>query len=224
MSLHYLILWNQVNTLQKGSCPYAPLDEFLRYSNGENFRGGGALPYWRWRGRAAGQGMIFTVIHIGTGYLNRHNWLLTGYSVYHRVASGLPSQIPSPQCLWKASNLGTSDATVRAGPQCLWQARDPRDLAPATARAGRNRFLWMYDDTQQNRESVRTTTGYAYERFSKVYWDRVYFLRAEWFVTGSGFRHPAAPLPPPPPPPVQMKVEWGIRFLAEMQDSGWNSK
>ena len=35
MSLYYLILWNQVEysskTLQKGSCPYAPLDEVLRY-------------------------------------------------------------------------------------------------------------------------------------------------------------------------------------------------
>ena len=30
--------------------------------------GGGALPYWRWRGRAAEQAMIFTVIHIDTGY------------------------------------------------------------------------------------------------------------------------------------------------------------
>ena len=34
-------------------------------------RGGGALPYWRWRGRAAGQGMIFAVITISTGYLNQ---------------------------------------------------------------------------------------------------------------------------------------------------------
>ena len=36
MSLYYLILWNQDSgysskTLQKGSCPYAPLDEVLRY-------------------------------------------------------------------------------------------------------------------------------------------------------------------------------------------------
>ena len=31
--------------------------------------------------------MIFTVINIGTGYLNRPNWLLAGYSVYHRVPS-----------------------------------------------------------------------------------------------------------------------------------------
>ena len=33
-----------------------------------------------------------------------------------------------------------------------------RDLGtcPAMVRAGRNSFLWMYGDTQQNRESVRT--------------------------------------------------------------------
>ena len=34
--LYYLILWNQVDILQKhfkkGSCPYAPLDAVLRYS------------------------------------------------------------------------------------------------------------------------------------------------------------------------------------------------
>ena len=50
--------------------------------------GGGALPYWRWRGRAAGQGMILrSSILAQTDYLNRPNWLLAGYSVYHRVAS-----------------------------------------------------------------------------------------------------------------------------------------
>ena len=76
------------------------------WSNDFAPRGGGALPYWRWRGRAAGQGMILrswqywhrvscgplAVINIGTGYLNRSNWQLAGYSVYHRVASqGFPS-------------------------------------------------------------------------------------------------------------------------------------
>ena len=40
--------------------------------------------------------MIFTVINIGTGYLNRPNWLLAGYSVYHRVASqGFPAGFPA---------------------------------------------------------------------------------------------------------------------------------
>ena len=139
--------------------------------------GGGALPYWRWRGRAAGQGMIFTVIHIDTWYLNRPNWLLAGYSVYHRVASRASAGFP-------AHNVYDR----------------PAISAPATARAGRNIFLWMYDDTQQNRESVRTSTGYAYESFSKVYYyDRVRFSTP-----------PAAPpprsnesrVPPPPPRPV----------------------
>ena len=32
------------------------------------------------------------VINIGTGYLNRLNWLLAGYSIYHRVVSqGFPT-------------------------------------------------------------------------------------------------------------------------------------
>ena len=44
------------------------------------------------------------------------------------------------------------------------------------------------------------------EVFSKVYYDRVYFLRAERFMTGSSFQPPAAhpdhlkvQCPPPPP-------------------------
>ena len=102
--------------------------------------GGRALPYWRWRGRAAGQGMIFMVIHIDTRYLNRPNWLLAGYSVYHKVASRVSHRVPSPQCLWQARDLGTSDGACGAGPQCLWPARDlgTSDGAP---RAGRNRFF-----------------------------------------------------------------------------------
>ena len=38
------------------------------------------------------------------------------------------------------------------------------------------------------------------EVFSKVYYDRVYFLRAERFMTGSDFQHSAAP-------PDHLKVE-----------------
>ena len=34
-----------------------------------------------------GQGMIFTVINIGTEYLNRPNWQLAGSSFYYRVTS-----------------------------------------------------------------------------------------------------------------------------------------
>ena len=109
--------------------------------------------------------------------LNRPNWLLAGYSVYHRVASqDFPAGFPA------------HNVYVR-----------PAISAPATVRAGRNRFLWMYDDTQQNRESVRTSTnepwlnarsrnslplsqGMHMKVFSKVYCDRVYFFvrRVVW--------------------------------------------
>ena len=164
----------------------------------------GALPYWRWRGRAAGQGMIFTVIHIDTGYLNRPNWLLAGYSVYHRAASRASAGFPAHNVYDRlaisapASNGACGITMFMTGPRS-------RHHAATTARAGRNIFLWKYD-TQQNRESVRTSTGYAYESFSKVYCDRVYFLCTERFETGQVFDPPAAPpskwessSPPPPP-------------------------
>ena len=138
--------------------------------------GGGALPYWRWRGRAAGQGMIFTVIHIDTGYLNRPNWLLAGYSVYHRVAS-----------------RASQPTMFMTGPRSRHQRRRARDATD---------FYEWY-----TAERVRTNTGYAYESFSKVYCDRVYFL-CERFETGSGFRPPPPQRHPPskwkssaPPPP-----------------------
>ena len=73
----------------------------------------------------------------------------------------------------------------------------------------------MYDDTQQNRESVRTSTGYAHENFSKVYCDRVYFLCAERFETGSGFRPPSGT--PPPPRPNESRVPPPPRAAAPFQ-------
>ena len=39
----------------------------------------------------------------------------------------------------------------------LWLHSSP--LCDATVRAGRTIFLWMYDDTQQNRDAVRTSTN-----------------------------------------------------------------
>ena len=49
--------------------------------------GGGVLPLLKVVGTCRWTGYDFPVINIGTGYLNRPNWLLAGYSVYHRVAS-----------------------------------------------------------------------------------------------------------------------------------------
>ena len=88
------------------------------------------------------------VINIGTGYLNRPNWLRAGYSVY-----GLLPRASSPPMFM-------------TGPRSGHQRR------------------------------CNIATGYAYEIFSKVYCDRVYFLCTGRFATGSGFRPPASPPPP----------------------------
>ena len=72
--------------------------------------------------------MIFTVINIGTGYLNRPNWLLAGYSVYHRVASqGFPAGFPAHNVYDRPAI--SAPATVRAGRPLIYlcQARG-RDL------------------------------------------------------------------------------------------------
>ena len=84
--------------------------------------GGGALPYWRWRGRAAGQGMFsrssilaqgscgpLAAINISTGYLNRPNWLLSGQL---HLSQGHFSGLPSPNFLWQGRDLGTSDGAI----------------------------------------------------------------------------------------------------------------
>ena len=51
------------------------------------------------------------VINIGTGYLNRPNWLLAGYSVYHRVASqGFPAHnVYDRPAIWAPAR---SDSTI----------------------------------------------------------------------------------------------------------------
>ena len=80
-------------------------------------RGGGGISILTVTGDVPSeQGMIFTVIHIGTAriYLNRPNWLLAGCSVYNRVASpGFPADNVYDRLSISAP------ATVRAGPQCL---------------------------------------------------------------------------------------------------------
>ena len=160
--------------------------------------------------------MIFTVIHIGTGYLNRPNWLLAGYSVYHRVASRLPSRVP-------AHNVYDRPAIP-----AIWhqrrRARDATDFYECMMIHSRieSPSVLMHIKVLVRyiigtgcifcriRESVRTNIGYAYESFSKVYWDRVYIFFARRvvcdrvrFSTPSGTPRPnesrVHPTPPPPP-------------------------
>ena len=53
---------------------------------------GGGTSILKVTGTCRWTGYDFAVINIGTGYLNQLNWLLAGYSVYHRVASqGFPA-------------------------------------------------------------------------------------------------------------------------------------
>ena len=49
--------------------------------------GGGGTSILTATGTCRWTGYDFAVITIDTGYLNRPNWLLADYSVYHRVAS-----------------------------------------------------------------------------------------------------------------------------------------
>ena len=81
--------------------------------------------------------MIFMVIHIGTGYLNRPNWLLAGFSVYNRVASWAFPGFPAHNVYDRAAI--SAPVTVRAEPQCLWQARDL--AASGGARGTRERAI-----------------------------------------------------------------------------------
>ena len=64
------------------------LKEVCIYGGVDTGGGGGALPILTVMGTCRWTGYNFPVINIDTGYLNRPNWLLAGYSVYwHRVAS-----------------------------------------------------------------------------------------------------------------------------------------
>ena len=57
------------------------------------------------------------VINIGTGYLNRPNWLLAGYSVYHRVAShaGFPAHnVYDRPAIWAPATVQYCDRV------CIW--------------------------------------------------------------------------------------------------------
>ena len=129
--------------------------------------GGGGTSILTVTGTCRWTGYDFAVINIGTGYLNRPNWLLAGYSVYHRVAS-------------RASQPGSQPTMFMTGPRSrhqrppVWDATD---------------FYECMIHSRIESPSV-PIQGMHMKVFSKVYCDRVYFLRAERFETGSGFQPP----------------------------------
>ena len=81
---------------------------------------------------------------------------------------------------------------------------------------GSHPTMFMTGPRSGHQPRCNIATGYAYDFFSKVYCDRVYFLCTERIATGSGFRPPAAPpprphesrvpRPPPPPPPGKIGI------------------
>ena len=170
-------------------------------------------------------GYDFPVITIDTGYLNRPNWLLAGYSVYHRVAS----------------QPGSQPTMFMSGPRSRHQRRDG---ACGTQQIFMN--VWWYT-AEYRAKSVRTSTnkpwinaqsrnslplsfslsqGMHMKVFSKVYCDRVFCVCAQ-----SGLRQGQVPPPPsgtaplpsiwkcPPPPSgfgtgpsgIAQMLDWPVR-------------
>ena len=154
-----------------------------RGRGGSGARGGGGTSILTVTGTCRWTGCDFAVINIGTGYLNRPNWLLAGYSVYHRVAS-----------------RASQPTMFMTGPRSRHQRPRVRDATEF--------YECMMIHSRIESPSI-PVQGMHMKVFSKVYCDRVYFLCAERFETGSGFEPPAArgiqmrvDCPPPPPPGV----------------------
>ena len=176
--------------------------------------GGGVLPLLKVVGTCRWTGYEFPVITIGTGYLNRPNWLLAGYSVYHRVAS-MPTMPDSQPTMFMT------------GPLSRHQRRCVRDATDFEF------FNSFYCKTTIG-QGVCVCVQYCNRRmhmkvFSKVYCDRVYFLCAERFETGSGFDPPPQrhPLPswevstPPPPPPGGYFLRGGGGYFHLLHSFVW---
>ena len=91
--------------------------EIRRFSSSLECGGGGkCTSILTVTGTCRWTGYDFAVITIDTGYLNRPNWLLADYSVYHRVAS--------------------QPSMFMTGPRSRYQRRCARDATD---------LLWMYE-------------------------------------------------------------------------------
>ena len=158
--------------------------------------GGGALPLLTVVGTCRWTGYDFPVITIDTGYLNRPNWLLAGYSVYHRVASQPTMFMTGPrsrhqrrcvrdatdfyECMMIQSRI--ESPSVRPVPTNLESTLDRETLSPSLSLS----------------QSMHMTV------FSKVYCDRVYFcapsgVRQGQVFTPSGTPYPVERWVPSPP-------------------------
>ena len=115
-------------------------------------------------------GYDFAVITIDTGYLNRPNWLLADYSVYHRVAS--------------------QPTMFMTGPRSRHQRRCVRDATDFYE------CMMIHSRIESPSEPVQ---GMYMKVFSKVYCDRVYFCAANGLRQGQVFTPPPPAAPPSRP-------------------------
>ena len=145
--------------------------------------GGGYFHYWRWVGTCRWTGYDFhghQYWHIG--YLNRPNWLLVGYSVYHRVAS--PARASQP--------------TVHVYDR-------PAISAPAMVRAGRNRFRvfisFYCKTTIRHGYIIYPRCAILQQGMHMKDFSKVYIVTGCIFCAPSGLRQGQVLTRAPPPPP-----------------------
>ena len=118
-------------------------------------RGGGALPLLTVVGTCRWTGYDFPVITIDTGYLNRPNWLLAGYSVYHRVASQPTMFMTGPQSRHQRCDgaCGTQQIFMKLYMMIHSRIESPSVPVPTNL------------ESTLDRELSPPLTGYAYESF-----------------------------------------------------------
>ena len=170
-----------------------------------------------------GQGMIFTVINIGTGYPNRPNWLLAGYSVYHRVASqGFPAGFPAHNIYDRPAISSPATTTVRAGRPLVYDRPAAAISAPSAVRAGRpagrNRFRVFHFFLLQNNNRTGSIRGVQY--CNRVC---IWKFLVRYIVTGCIFCAPSGlwqgqVLNPPAAPPTHLRGECPPPPPREMTD------
>ena len=156
--------------------------------------GGWALPNWRWTG------YDFPVLTIDTWYLIRPNWLLAGYSVYHRVGF-------QPTIFMRGPRSRHQRRCVRDATYFFYECMmiHSRIESPSVQRTLNQHSIVKLTP------SLSLSQGMHMNVFSKVYCDRVYFfcapsgLRQGQVVTPSGTPYPVERWVPPPPPPTGRK-------------------
>ena len=143
--------------------------------------GGGGTSILTVTGTCRWTGYDFAVITIDTGYLNRPNWLLADYSVYHRVASQPTMFMTSPR---SRHQRGCARRTATDVYECMMiHSRRNRPSVPVQG--------------MQMKVLVRYMLWQFFVCVRRAVWDRVRFSPPS---CGTPV-HLRGECPPPPPPP-----------------------